>query len=644
MSISTTTSALSRLHSRIIYSNAIRNVSATCSIRVQGCGTCVFRSYSSRITRSALRGSLIQSSCSVSTSTRWLRPFTTQTETTDTSHEAETSTKEEEEDEDDTQLMEPLGQCPGCGIQLQCDDPFLPGYIPDTLTYDDISSSSVVEIDDEMKGRKTNRSTTKSLSDEDFNRLVAELPEELRKEFIPLVDTTEQEEVAQVSSTTTTTTQIDNQQALDEMETIANEEDEEATPEATPIRICQRCHSLRFQHSLPSTQTEMWGYHAPELNEKAIKMLHQRHGAIVLLVIDLFDFPGSLSPALIDIAAKCKRLIVVPNKLDILPETTQHGHIKKYVKEALNRLGIHNIDEIVPVSARTNVNLSLLVRRIQKLRTNNENIYLIGSVNAGKSALMNAFLRYSQSSRTRHQTKALRLTTSPIPGTTMATRGISIDDLGGIFDSRKTPALLIQRPWRGSSKKRLLYDMPGMLVPNQLINFLEPKELMKVEPKSSLKPKTYRISPGESIFLGGLARLDFTEGDRPMLITVSSVLRPHFTNIKRADELQAQLVDPDSQWPAVLSPPCQSSMRLKPYPPLKKAIEVKAYGQHDQMACLDVVWSGVGWFALAGRFPPVVLHTWSPNGIGVYTRPSLLPYAFTGKVAKRSQALRKTPA
>ncbi|RKP26252.1 hypothetical protein SYNPS1DRAFT_28041 [Syncephalis pseudoplumigaleata] len=149
---------------------------------------------------------------------------------------------------------------------------------------------------------------------------------------------------------------------------------------------------------------------------------------------------------------------------------------------------------------------------------------------------------------------------------------------------------------------------------------------------------------GESIMLGGLARLDYVEGGRPILITVISVLRPHFTNIDRANKLCARLAGPVTDWPRILRPPRRDVMRLHAFPPLKPALRVSAYGHYDCMASLDVVWSGVGWCALAGRFPPVVLEAWSPNGVGVYERKPLLPYEFTGKVAKRSQVLRKTPA
>lgn len=43
----------------------------------------------------------------------------------------------------------------------------------------------------------------------------------------------------------------------------------------------------------------------------------------------------------------------------------------------------------------------------------------------------------------------------------------------------------------------------------QLINYLTPKELTLGLPKAPIRPKTFILKPGQSLFLGGLARLDY---------------------------------------------------------------------------------------------------------------------------------------
>ena len=53
-----------------------------------------------------------------------------------------------------------------------------------------------------------------------------------------------------------------------------------------------------------------------------------------------------------------------------------------------------------------------------------------------------------------------------------------------------------------------------------------------------LKPQIYRLSAGKSLFLGGLARLDYEEGP-PMLFSVfvPNPLPIHPTNIEACDKL-----------------------------------------------------------------------------------------------------------
>lgn len=45
----------------------------------------------------------------------------------------------------------------------------------------------------------------------------------------------------------------------------------------------------------------------------------------------------------------------------------------------------------------------------------------------------------------------------------------------------------------------------------QVINHLTTKELNLVLPKKRLSPRTVILKPGQSVLIGGLARLDFTE-------------------------------------------------------------------------------------------------------------------------------------
>lgn len=59
---------------------------------------------------------------------------------------------------------------------------------------------------------------------------------------------------------------------------------------------------------------------------------------------------------------------------------------------------------------------------------------------------------------------------------------------------------------------RWCFDTPGVIQPDQIIHLLTIEELMAVIPKEIIRPKSFCIKPGTSLFIAGLARLDYLEG------------------------------------------------------------------------------------------------------------------------------------
>lgn len=68
-----------------------------------------------------------------------------------------------------------------------------------------------------------------------------------------------------------------------------------------------------------------------------------------------------------------------------------------------------------------------------------------------------------------------------------------------------------------------LYDTPGTVCEDQLINLLTQEEVDKVTPDLPLLPRSLTLRLGCTLFLGGLARLDLVKGpfwQHPLLVTV----------------------------------------------------------------------------------------------------------------------------
>lgn len=60
---------------------------------------------------------------------------------------------------------------------------------------------------------------------------------------------------------------------------------------------------------------------------------------------------------------------------------------------------------------------------------------------------------------------------------------------------------------------RWCYDTPGTIQPDQVLDLLTMQELLSVLPKKIISPRTFVLHKNQTIFLGGIGRLDYAEGD-----------------------------------------------------------------------------------------------------------------------------------
>lgn len=60
---------------------------------------------------------------------------------------------------------------------------------------------------------------------------------------------------------------------------------------------------------------------------------------------------------------------------------------------------------------------------------------------------------------------------------------------------------------------RWCYDTPGTIQPDQILDLLTTEELLTILPKKIISPRTFILRINQTIFLGGLGRLDYLEGN-----------------------------------------------------------------------------------------------------------------------------------
>ncbi|KAF1323639.1 hypothetical protein FI667_g10342, partial [Globisporangium splendens] len=118
------------------------------------------------------------------------------------------------------------------------------------------------------------------------------------------------------------------------------------------------------------------------------------------------------------------------------------------------------------------------------------------------------------------------MTTSPLPGTTLAVQYLPVVSNNELFNILDTPGLITD------SKRQKLIEVLALDGSAKLKN---------VFPAKQLPATTYRIEPGRSLFLGALARFDYESmgghNDKSMLLlTWYGVLPGHLTKTATAEE------------------------------------------------------------------------------------------------------------
>lgn len=192
---------------------------------------------------------------------------------------------------------------------------------------------------------------------------------------------------------------------------------DQSNGEGKPI-MCQRCKfSDTYGASLNLDVDNVAKF------EAMMEQLSSLPTSTVCLLVDLTDFPGSIYKGLVNLIGTHHHIIVVGNKLDLLPYDGPNmiSRVTQSLRANLGRLrpGEHNlfVQDVMVLSARTGFGVESLITRLLSLTSESaEDIYLIGASNSGKSTLFNALLQ-SDLCAIRKGDLLTRVTTYNFPGT-----------------------------------------------------------------------------------------------------------------------------------------------------------------------------------------------------------------------------------
>ncbi|UUX34197.1 ribosome biogenesis GTPase YqeH [Fundicoccus culcitae] len=329
---------------------------------------------------------------------------------------------------------------------------------------------------------------------------------------------------------------------------------------------CQRCFKLRHYNQLQDL-TISDDVFLDKLSEIA------EDKAFVICMIDIFDVEGSLIHGLPRFIGN-QPFIVFVNKMDLLPKSTNQKRVKQWIQRLLKDNGLYPNDIILGSASKNNTLADL--REIIEKEARNSNIYIVGVTNVGKSTLINHLIEYYGGDKE-------VITTSNHPGTTLDMIKVPVND------------------------KYAIIDTPGVIHRTQLTLHLNREELKMVLPNKMIKPTTFQLNPDQTIFIGGIGRVDFIKGEKTSFtFYVSNNLYLHRTKTERATTFY------DDHIGELLQPPFKEN--LESFGDLSaRTIKLSA----NQ----DIAISGLGWFTV-NHDVEVVL--WIPKGVGVSIRDSII--------------------
>lgn len=363
------------------------------------------------------------------------------------------------------------------------------------------------------------------------------------------------------------------------------------------VRTCHRCHSLKTKG------IELFRVFPGDI-EKFFDKIKRKTTGVVVVVLDIFDFPSSFVAELQKYVGSEKPLVIVANKVDTLPKDVDLTKIRRWLYDQLQLMGLKSVDEksIQLVSTKTGYGIKSLIGSINRKRTSQmDDIYLTGCTNVGKSSLIAALLEASK--------KSCRITISHSPGTTVEMIRIPLRDLGAIWpDTGMEPG------------KAHLIDTPGIRNSNSILNLLSMEELRRVLPKTNVRAANFVFSPGKTVFIGGLARIDFVKGSRDAVLTIcrSGLINIHYTSTTKAEEVYKKNVLKTK----LLEPPL--STRDEKWRGLLHFVDFLLVGSCKGQTKHDIAIPGLGWISLSGNFGEGTLRIWTPEGVTPLLRSNAL--------------------
>ena len=243
--------------------------------------------------------------------------------------------------------------------------------------------------------------------------------------------------------------------------------------------FCNKCFEMeRFQ---PKTNE-------PVVSEDLLTIVKdaKKKDALLVYVINLFSFEAGFSHKINELISGMN-ILVVANKFDLMPKGTNEEETREYVAHRFRAEGVHvEKDNIALANAFDDDTAHTIIAQIYELK-NGKDVYIIGSKLAGKTTLIDSFIRvYKNLSQS-------NIVSEIYPG---------------------TGSRVLQLPM---SSKTTLYEIPDIPYNNSILYGLDAANTKKVYVTKPVEYTDITIREDEVLYFGGMAFIELVEGKRTQL-------------------------------------------------------------------------------------------------------------------------------
>ncbi|EPY28681.1 hypothetical protein STCU_04934 [Strigomonas culicis] len=411
--------------------------------------------------------------------------------------------------------------------------------------------------------------------------------------------------------------------------------------------VCHRCHAL--ENLGVTGRRKVWS--APDFTAQLTALREKK--CVVVLVVDITDFPGSMVYDLPGLISMNNDVIIAVNKMDcvrnrsfqykgqdraVAARLVSERYVRQWVLDIAVQFGLprRQIRQVVPISAKRGWNIDKLIAAVEdaanyNLRRPHQPLptYFAGVANVGKSSVINAFAHYlyvpqpphpkstkvyytKTDPQTRKEVVLWRWYTPPdvnraemfdLPAhhDKKASKLLTTSSLPGTTVAVNAVRLALTRGRGADGGEAFLYDTPGLLPHWHRASPLTLLQMRRTLMRRYRNPQCFILVPGHTLFLGGLAAVDVVKGPAQgllFLVYTSHKVRNGIVRTAAADQFWAEQLGKQLEPPGSyeqLAAGCADG--TAPSLSVSRSYLFECYHKHRRRPKADLYVCGLGWVA-----------------------------------------------